>query len=132
MTTGLTLAITGLAAGVTVFALGVSQTGFSIPRPRYALTVRHCLSYERKGDVQAFCAMTRRYCERRVRKLSPQEKLITLCRPDFETVICWPDRSGTLVPLGQSLTPRVPFEDITYPCKRTTGQSPGNVLASPA
>ena len=134
MTTGRTLAITGLVAGVAVLAFGISHTGFTIRQPEYALSVRHCLSYERKGHVQAFCAMTRRYCEQRVRQLSPQEKLITPCRPDFETVICWPDRSGTLVPLGQSLTPRVPFEDITYPCKRTipTGQRPGNILPSPA
>ena len=134
MTTGRTLAITGLVAGVAVLALGISHTGFTIRQPEYALSARHCLSYERKGHVQAFCAMTRRYCEQRVRQFSPQEKLITPCRPDFETVICWPDRSGTLVPLGQSLTPRVPFEDITYPCKRTipTGQRPGNVLPSPA
>jgi len=55
-----------------------------------------------------------------VRKLSLQQKLITRCHPDFETVICWPDRSGTLVPLGSALTPGVPFEDITYPCKRPT------------
>jgi len=118
MTNRLTLAITGLAA-VTVFALGVSQTGFTIGQPGYALSERHCLSYERKGHVKAFCAATKRYCEQRVRKLSPQEKLITPCHPDFETVICWPDRSGTLVPLGQALTPGVPFEEITYPCKRS-------------
>ena len=116
------------------FWLSGSPIDFTIRQPEYALSVRHCLSYERKGHVQAFCAMTRRYCEQRVRQLFPQEKLFTPCRPDFETVICWPDRSGTLVPLGQSLTPRVPFEDITYPCKRTipTGQRPGNVLPSPA
>jgi hypothetical protein len=74
--------------------------------------------YERKGHVRAFCATTKRFCEQHVRKLSPQEKLITPCRPDLETVICWPDRFGTLAPLGQPVTPGVPFEDITYPCKR--------------
>jgi hypothetical protein len=119
MTTGRTLAITGLVALVAALALGISRTGFTIGRPEYSLNARHCLSYERKGHVQAFCAATRRYCEQRMRKLSPQEKLITPCRPDFETVICWPGRSGTLVPLGPSLTPGAPLEDITYPCKRT-------------
>ena len=128
------LAIAGLAAGVAVLALGVSQTGFTIRQPEYSLSERHCLSYERKGHVQAFCAATRRYCEQRVRQLSSQEKLITPCHPDLETDICWPDRSRTLVPLGQPVKPGVPFEDITYPCKRTTptGQRPGSVLASPA
>jgi hypothetical protein len=120
MTLDRTLAITGLAAGVAVLALGISHTGFTIGQPEYALSERHCLSYERKGHVQAFCAATRRYCEQRVRKLSPQEKLITPCHPDLETDICWPDRSGTLVPLGPSVTRGVPFEDIIYPCKRAT------------
>ena len=133
MTLDRTLAITGLAAGVAVLALGISHTSFTIGQPEYALSERHCLSYERKGRVQAFCAATRRYCEQRVRRLSSQEKLITPCYPDLETDICWPDRSGTLVPLGRSMTPG-PFEDITYPCKRTTptGQRPASVLASPA
>ena len=120
MTLDRTLAITGLAAGVAVLALGISHTGFTIGQPEYAPSERHRLSYERKGHVQAFCAATRRYCEQRVRQLSPQEKLITPCHPDLETDICWPDRSGTLVPLGPSMTSGIPFEDITYPCKRAT------------
>ena len=99
------LAIAGLAAGVAVLALGVSQTGFTIRPPEYLRSERHCLSYERKGHVSAFCAATRRYCERRVRKLSSQEKLITPCHRDLETDICWPDRFGALVPLGPSMTP---------------------------
>src|SRR5262249_8426852 len=81
----------------------ILRTGFTIGRPEYSLGERRCLSYGRKGDQQAFCAATRAYCEQRVRKLSLQEKLITPC-PDFETVICWPDRSGTLAPLGPSPT----------------------------
>ena len=39
-----------------------------------------------------------------MRQLSSQEKLITPCHPDLETDICWPDRSGTLAPLGPSPT----------------------------
>ena len=68
MTTGRTLAITGLVAGVAVLAFGISHTGFTIRQPEYALSVRHCLSYERKGHVQAFCAMTRRYCEQNAQR----------------------------------------------------------------
>jgi hypothetical protein len=133
MTTGLTPAITGLAAGVSVFALGVSHTGFTTRPPEYSLSERHCLSYERKGHVRAFCAASRAYCDQRVLELSFQEKLITPCRPDLQTVICWPDRFGTLVPLGQPVTPAVPFEDITYPCKRIpAGLRPGSILPSPA
>jgi hypothetical protein len=109
MTIDRTLAITGLAAGMAVLALGlglgITQTGFTIGQPEYAFSERHCLTYERKGHVQAFCAATRRYCERRVRKLSSQEKLITPCHRDLETDICWPDRFGALVPLGPSMTP---------------------------
>jgi hypothetical protein len=111
MATGSTLAVTGLVACVAALALGISQTGFTIRQPEYALTARHCLSYERKGHVKAFCATTRRFCEQHVRKLSPQEKLITPCRPDLETVICWPE----------------------YPCKRIpAGLRPGSILPSPA
>jgi hypothetical protein len=129
MTTGRTLAITGLAAGVAVFGLGISQTGFTIRQPEYASSERHCLTYERKGHVRAFCAASRAYCEQRVDNLFSDEKLITPCRPDLQTVICWPDTFGTLVPLGRPFTPGVPFEDITYPCKRTTpmGRRPGSV-----
>jgi len=120
MTIYRTLAITGIAVGVIVLALAIMQTGFTIGQPEYALSERHCLSYERKGHVQAFCASTRRYCEQRVRKLSPQEKLVTPCHPDLETDICWPDRYGNLVPLRPAAMPGVPFEDVVYPCKRAT------------
>src|SRR5262245_32744515 len=83
MTTGRTLAITGLAAGVAVFGLGISQTGFTIRQPEYASSERHCLTYERKGHVRAFCAASRAYCEQRVDNLFSDEKLITPCRPDL-------------------------------------------------
>jgi hypothetical protein len=60
MTTRRTLVITGFAAGVTVFALRTSQTGFTIGLPGYSLSERHCLSYERKGQATAFVNRTPR------------------------------------------------------------------------
>ena len=58
MTLDRRLAVTGLAAGVAVLALGVSQTGFTIRPPEYLRSERHCLSYERKGHLQALPALT--------------------------------------------------------------------------
>jgi hypothetical protein len=55
-----------------------------------------------------------------VTELSGDQKLITPCHPDFETVACSPEPSGALVPLDRSLHHGVEADDIAYPCKRTT------------
>jgi hypothetical protein len=119
MTLDRTLALLGIAIGVVALAVGIWAIDLTIGgRPEITMSDRTCMTYEREGHVLGFCGATRAYCEQRLSELSDDEKLVTPCRPDFETVSCWPDCSGTPVPIRRALQPRVVSEDIAYPCKR--------------
>jgi hypothetical protein len=115
-----TVAILGLLGTVAALALGLLAFRLQIETmPQSTLSERYCMTFDRGGHVLGFCGATRAYCEQQRGKLLSGDKLVMPCHTDFETVACYRDRSGALVPLHQSLETGVNFQFMTFPCKRT-------------